>query len=472
MAGRHERAVASILFLRRVGTARLGGKTSPRRARRTVCIGLLFLLAAVLAQAQSPASAADHNVVIVVIDGARYTETFGDPLHRYIPHIWNLLRPQGTIHTNVYNRGQTVTLGAHATMLTGNECWLDQGRVAPPYTEGDLSRPFTPTLFEHYRAVTGAPATKAWMIANHTAFLEGVTYSRHPQYGAAYAASWHLGPGSDYKMWSDLKEIMDQHQPELVFINLHQTDKYAHAGSWRKYVSHIATADRVVYELWRKIQRHPFYRNRTTLLVTNDHGRHTTDFTNHGDCCEGCQHVMLLALGPGISRGHEAGAVERGLQDIAATVGWLMDLPLPYAVDGNVMDELLATQPDPGPPLGLPDWTLQVSTVTSDAEGQPCDTFLPGDVVYCQATVCNRDGDEVCIYQKTLMLDTCHRGDSDEEEPIWLAPDECTTDAGSVRLPESLASGEWSVSLEVRGLAEGGNVVMGADTIHITVEAP
>jgi hypothetical protein len=435
-----------------------------------VWVGVLFLLVAVLAQPQIPASAADRNVIIVVMDGARYTETFGDPLHRYIPHIWNLLRPQGTIHTNFYNRGQTVTLGAHATMLTGNECWLDQGRVAPPYPEDELSRTFTPTLFEYYRAVTGAAAAKAWMIVNHTAFLEGMAYSRHPQYGAPYAASWHFGPGSDYKLWGDLKRIMDQHHPELVLINLHQTDKYGHEGSRRKYLSHILRADRIVYELWRKIQRHPFYRNRTTLLVTNDHGRHTTDFTNHGDCCEGCQRVMLLALGPEIRRGHETGSVERGLQDIAATAGWLMEIPLPHAVDGNVMDELLATQPGAGPPLGTPNWTLEISVVTTDAGGQPRDVFLPGEMVYTEATVCNRDGGEVCVYQKTLMLDTCHRGRSDEEEPTWLAPDECITEAHSVRLPESIVTGEWTVSLELRGFDEAGNVVMGADTVHITVE--
>jgi len=99
-----------------------------------------------------------HNVFLVVIDGARYSETFGDPRHRYIPHIWRLLRPQGAIHTCFYNRAQTVTAGAHSTMLTGNETWLDQGNIEPPYSEDEIPRPFTPTVFEYYRAATGPPS--------------------------------------------------------------------------------------------------------------------------------------------------------------------------------------------------------------------------------------------------------------------------------------------------------------------------
>ncbi|MCJ7752028.1 MAG: hypothetical protein MUQ65_13175, partial [Armatimonadetes bacterium] len=178
-----------------------------RRVARAVWVGVLFALVAAVGQPQTPASAADQNVIIVVIDGVRYSETFGDPLHRYIPNIWYRLRPKGTIHTSFYNRGETITLGAHASMLTGNRSWI----TWPP--EGELSRPATPTLFEHYRAATGAEQSKAWMIANHVESLEGMTYSTHPAFGSAYGASWYMGPGSDYKMWGKLKKIMDQQQP-------------------------------------------------------------------------------------------------------------------------------------------------------------------------------------------------------------------------------------------------------------------
>jgi arabinogalactan endo-1,4-beta-galactosidase len=51
------------------------------------------LLSLLLVQALS--AQATRFVIIAVIDGARYSETFGDPAHQYIPRIWSTLRPLG-----------------------------------------------------------------------------------------------------------------------------------------------------------------------------------------------------------------------------------------------------------------------------------------------------------------------------------------------------------------------------------------
>ena len=414
---------------------------------------------------QAWAIGATENVFVVVIDGARYTETFGDPTHKYIPHIWYLLRPQGAIHTRLYNRGQTDTLGGHATMLTGNHCWISWPE------EGQLSRPTTPTLFEYFRASTGAGETTTWLIANHLRSLAGMTHSEHPGYGAAYGASRYLGPGSDYMLWQDVASIMDQHHPQLVVVNLHATDVYGHQGNWQEYTRHIMVADRVVYEMWQKIQRHPFYADRTTLIVTNDHGRHTYDFRHHGDCCEGCQHVMLLALGPDVRRGHKAGMVEWGLHDIGATVGWLMDLPMPYAIDGEVMHELFRPELESEPEEKAVTDGLELSAVTTDSEGQPSSVFRPGETVGLEVTVYNREDSRVCIYQGETRVETCYLGKSYRETPIYLALDEAFTATDHIAVPVQTPAGEWPVTVEFRGLDEEGNIVRGATTLVITIEA-
>lgn len=408
---------------------------------------------------------ATENVFVVVIDGARYTETFGDPAHRYIPHIWYLLRHQGTIHTGLHNRGQTDTLGGHATMLTGNHCWITWPE------EGQLSRPTTPTLFEYFRAATGAGETTTWLIANHLRSLAGMTYSEHPGYGAAYGASGHLGPGSDYLLWQDVAAIMDQHHPRLVVVNLHAVDVYGHQGSWQGYTRRIMIADRVVYELWRKIQRDPLYAGRTTLIVTNDHGRHTEDFRHHGDCCEGCQHVMLLALGPDVRRGHKAGLVERGLQDIGATVGWLMDLRMAYAIDGEVMHELFRPELESDPEEKRVTDGLELSALTTDSEGQPSSVFSPGEIMGLEVTVHNRKDGRVCIYQDEIRTDICCLGESYRETPVCLALDEAFTDTERIAVPAEAPAGECPVTVEFRGLDEAGNIVRGAITLLVTIEA-
>ena len=49
-----------------------------------------------------------QNVIIVVVDGARYTETFGAGA-TYIPHMYNDLKPLGAVYTNfrIADEGKT-----------------------------------------------------------------------------------------------------------------------------------------------------------------------------------------------------------------------------------------------------------------------------------------------------------------------------------------------------------------------------
>jgi hypothetical protein len=407
---------------------------------------------------------ATENVVVVVVDGARYTETFGDPTHKYISHIWYLLRPQGAIHTGLFNRGQTDTLGGHAAMLTGNHCWIN-------WPEEGLSRPTTPTLFEYFRATTGAGESSTWLIANHLILLAGMMHSEHPSYGEAYTASGYLGPGSDYKLWQDVSAIMDEHQPRLMLLNLHATDAYGHQGLWHEYTRHLTVADRVVYEIWRKIQRHPFYAGRTTLIVTNDHGRHTYNFVNHGDWCEGCQHVMLLALGPDVRRGQAVGSPERGLHDIAATVGWLLDLPMPYGIDGEVMSELFSPELEVPPEEKAVVEGLELTAVSADSEGQPSSVFSPGDTVFVNATMRNlRDG-QVRIYQGEVQTPRACVGKSYRETPVDLAAGETTTETFAVPIPAVTPAGDWPATVEFRGLDQDGTIIRGMTTLVITIDS-
>jgi hypothetical protein len=87
-----------------------------------------------------------QNVIIVVIDGARYSETFGaDSL--YMPRIWSQLRPLATIWTNFYNDSLTKTDPGHATIATG---------VWQKIDNKGIDRPEQPTVFEYFRKYTAS----------------------------------------------------------------------------------------------------------------------------------------------------------------------------------------------------------------------------------------------------------------------------------------------------------------------------
>jgi len=271
-----------------------------------------------------------ENVIVAVVDGARFTETIGDSTHQNIPFMWNLLRPQALTCDSVYIDGVTKTLSGHAAILSG--CWQ---RLANDGTES----PHCPTLFEYYRASTGVDSTEAWLVLGKEK-LQIVAHSDAAGYGAEYGASVRFSEHQydDSEALQSVLDVMAEYQPHLLMVNFGQTDYMGHCLVWERYVNAIAQSDSLIYLLWQAIQNNDHYRDKTTLIITNDHGRHLEEWTEHGDDCEGCAHVMMMVLGPEVIPGSRH--MERISQiDIAPTVGWLMGFDTPYA-EGASLESL------------------------------------------------------------------------------------------------------------------------------------
>lgn len=276
------------------------------------------------------------KVVILAIDGPRYSETFGEPTHAYTPHIWNELRPQGAILTNFRNYGQTKTIPGHSALLTGT--WQD---VANDGSE----RPDRPTVFEYYRQWYAAPATDAYLIAGKPK-LQVCAWGTHPNYGSAYGATSDVGYASDLDVYDRLIAVLQSQQPHLVTACFSAVDVAGHSGVWSSYVDAISGADSLVWKTWDYLQSDPFYAGQTYLLVSNDHGRHTDQnggFTSHGDNCVGCTRLIFLALGPDIRPDHASGAIFTQ-RDLCRTVGQILQFPTPHA-DGTVIHDIFQLAP-------------------------------------------------------------------------------------------------------------------------------
>jgi hypothetical protein len=260
-------------------------------------------------------------VIIVVIDGARYSETFGSD-GKYIPHMYNDLAPQGTVFTNfrIADEGITSTNPGQASILTGT--WQ--------LIKNDGSeRPNKPTIFEYFRKELSAETTDCFIIAGKKK-QDALAYSTFNGYGSHYGASTSCFDGDDNNVYDSLFTILDKNHPRLMLVNLPSTDKTGHSGVWDDYVNALKNADKLIYQLWQKIQNDAFYKNNTTLFVTNDHGRHTDNFKDHGDDCDGCEHIMLLAIGKNIPKGQKNSELHQQI-DIAGTTGWLLDFKTIYS---------------------------------------------------------------------------------------------------------------------------------------------
>lgn len=265
---------------------------------------------------------ATPKVIIAVIDGSRYSETFGNE-DTYIPNIWNILRPQGTIYTNFYNDGYTETNPGHASIVTGT--WQ---HIANDGSE----RPDMPTIFEYFRHQLGSSESDNYVVTGKSK-LNILTYSTHTSYGSTYEAAGTCYNVSDQTTYTNCVTAMDTYHPDLIIVNFADVDRSGHTGNWNNYITDIQEVDGLIYNLWDKIQNDSYYQDSTTLFVTNDHGRHDDahgGFTNHGDDCEGCRHIILLALGRNVPAGQVISDY-RVQTDLAPTVGDLIGFSTPYA---------------------------------------------------------------------------------------------------------------------------------------------
>jgi hypothetical protein len=202
-----------------------------------------------------------------------------------------------------------------------------------------------PTLFEYFRKETGAPPQQNCVILGKTK-LDILTYSDHPDYGSSYGGtvSYSASQYDDLIAFTNFKNAIVSSHPRILIVNLPRTDNAGHSGVWASYLAGLWTADSLVNEMWNFVQGDSVMAGKTTMFVTNDHGRHDDQhggFTNHGDGCEGCRHIVLLVIGPDTP----ASAVDssaRQQTDIAPTVGRLLEFATPYAT-GTVLATAIAT---------------------------------------------------------------------------------------------------------------------------------
>ncbi len=279
---------------------------------------------------------ADPKVIIFVIDGPRYTEFFGDPSHQHIPHIWNELRPAGTLCSNFRNLTLTETMSGHTSILTG---------VWQAIANDGSERAPEPTIFEYYRKATGAPAKDAEFIGGKSK-LAACTHGLDAGYGAAYAAEADVGLASDYDVYDHLIQHLDRDKPHVVMVSFSQVDLKAHSGAWADYLHQIEIVDSLAVLTWNHLQNDPDYANQTYMFMTADHGRHDDahgGFQHHGDDCDGCRHLIFLALGPGIRAGYEC-TTPYAQRDVCATAGQLLGIATPHA-EGVVMTGIFEHAP-------------------------------------------------------------------------------------------------------------------------------
>lgn len=280
-----------------------------------------------------------RKVIIVVIDGPRYSETWGDSSHQYIPHMAKDMAKEGAVFTRFYNNGYTYTNSGHTAITTGHNQQINNtGKEYPNH----------PSIFHYYLKKSGKNKNAAWLITSKDK-LEILAHTKDEEWKDKFIPSTNCGQsglGSGYRddltTFNKAVDILTNEHPDLVLINFKEPDASAHAEDWQGYIKGIQDTDNYIWQLWKLIQSDSNYKDQTAFFVTNDHGRHLDNvkngFANHGCSCEGCRHINLYAYGPDFSKKiiHE----EYALQDIAAMVADILKLEMPHS-KGKVIEALL-----------------------------------------------------------------------------------------------------------------------------------
>jgi membrane-anchored protein YejM (alkaline phosphatase superfamily) len=107
----------------------------------------------------------------------------------------------------------------------------------------------------------------------------------------------------DFLTYEMANEYFKEYKPRVMYLSFDETDDFAHEGHYDMYLKAAHQEDAFLKELWEKIQLDPQYKDKTTLLITCDHGRGTGDatkdrWTDHGTETPKSVQTWFAVIGP------------------------------------------------------------------------------------------------------------------------------------------------------------------------------
>lgn len=348
---------------------------------RVMSRGTVFALTAVVlgvAAAAPPANRGarldTENVVLVVTDGLRWQEVFGGadsallfgdprrlggdsaairrefwratPTERraaLLPFMWNTVRQRGQLYGNVAAGSRVLVTNRLNFSYPGYNEML-AGIVDTAINSNEFGPNRNVTVFEwlnqrdEYRGKVAAFATwdvfddifarERSGIVMHTGWAIPYPRPRDPQdslLNRMYATThreWENNAWDGFMQVVMLRHLREQ-QPRALFVGYGETDEWAHAGRYDRYLRAARRVDAFIAELWSMLQSHPDYRGKTTMIVTTDHGRGRTvdDWSAHGADVAGAEEMWLAVIGPDTpALGERTGAAPVIQSQIASTI--------------------------------------------------------------------------------------------------------------------------------------------------------
>jgi hypothetical protein len=124
-----------------------------------------------------------------------------------------------------------------------------------------------------------------------------------------------------------LRRHLERQRPRVLFLGYGDTDNFAHLGLYDLLLNSAHNADGFIADLWQQMQALPEYKDRTTFIVTTDHGRGSGPvlWKDHGVEQPGSDRIWYAVIGPDTpALGERAGVSGTTQAQLAATVADLL----------------------------------------------------------------------------------------------------------------------------------------------------
>lgn len=300
-----------------------------------------------------------RNLIVVVVDGARWKEIFrgADPdmladkhyvdeidettkafggddagvrRSKLMPFLWNVVSRQGRLYGN-RDLGSQVDMSNPYWYSYPGRAEMFTGHVNPKVDSNDYGVDTDPNVFDFLArqpGLTGKVAgfaswkpvggvhDRAHSHAYINVYPEDIPGPGLTPAEQAANANQHLmplmwgwgdqGERLDIATFALARSYMQAKHPRVLLLDIGNADEFAHDRRYDLYLEALHHTDAMIADLWNIVQSDPFYRGKTSLLIVPDHGRGDgAQWTSHGAKAAHSGETWLIAMGPDTPAGGE-----------------------------------------------------------------------------------------------------------------------------------------------------------------------
>lgn len=293
-----------------------------------------WLLTAVFLLLSSAARAENPNVILITLDGVRWSEVFEgtDPELTEAPRVpimshltgeltleGMLLGDRETSWVDVANP-VNMSLPGYQSIFAGSPtgCYTNFCRTIRRETFPEqLQKKFGFSTDEMAAFASWGQLRRAYARRGSPLYLNaGATPSGIPdpfhqaidEEQSRNPAPWTL-PGIwtsryDRYTWAHALHYLKTKHPRFLYVSLLDADEYAHTGNYQGYIGALKNYDNWIREISDLLDASGEYGRNTLLIVTTDHGRgNGDDWTEHGFLFPESKRIWMYLRGKGITPG-------------------------------------------------------------------------------------------------------------------------------------------------------------------------